>query len=132
MNVSAGEITQSYYVAPENKQVSNIHEPVSLILDAEGNIIDCSESGERLFGFQLRELKSRHISLLFPLLSGVELIKNDHLNPFLHYLCHCGAGFQTRTHACTTFDSELHFVELIRHGQMCTIRLVVLPFVEAE
>jgi hypothetical protein len=128
--LTVGASRQSY-ASPESSEVSK-REPVSMFLDGEGNIIDCTECGERLFGFQRSELKNQHISMLFPFLAEVELLKNGHLNPFLHYLCNSGVSFQARACDGITFDSELHFVELVRHGQMPTVRLVVLPFVEAE
>ena len=132
MHAIAVGSTRHHYASSSANEVINKREPVSVILDGEGNIIDCTEEGERFFGLRRSELENQHISMLFPLFSEVALLKNGHLNPFLNYLCNCGASFQARTCDGITFDSELHFVELIRQGEIPAIRLIVLPYVEAE
>jgi PAS domain S-box-containing protein len=104
------------------------HEPVSILLDEQGKIVDCCQGSERLFGFHRSELVSQHISRLFPQLSEFQLLSNGRLNSLLDYLCHCGTSFLTQNRRGHIFNSELHFVELLDRGPMRTIRLIISPF----
>jgi hypothetical protein len=124
------EIPQAGRVTHQGEGCSGEHGPISIILDELGRIVDCCRGGEGLFGFRRGELESRHISTLFPQLSEFELPRNGHLNALLDYLCRCGTFFRTQNRHGCVFNSELHFVELVNHGPMRTIRLIVLPFMD--
>lgn len=115
---SAIEINPSYYIEWQ--------EPPVLTLDERGMIRDCSKSGESLFGYRRHNLVWQHVSMLFPQLSGVALVREERFNPQLNFLCHCGKLFQTRNRQGDTFLSKLSFVSLENDGRR-TLRLIVQP-----
>jgi hypothetical protein len=116
-------------VTHDDEEWHRIHGPVTILLDELGQIVDCCQGSERLFGFRRSELENQQISMLFPQLSKFRLWSNGHIDSLLDYLCHCGAAFLTRDRYGHTFKSELHFVELVNQGAMRTIRLIVSPFI---
>ena len=105
---------------------SEWYEPPALALDERGMIRDCSTSGRRLFGYQLRDLVWQHVSILFPQLSAVALVQEERLNPRLNFLCRCGKLYQTQNRQGDTFLSTLSFVHLEHDGRR-TVRLIVRP-----
>jgi light-regulated signal transduction histidine kinase (bacteriophytochrome) len=127
MDAFSDGISRPGHVTHDDGHVEE-HGPVSILLDDLGMIVDCCQGSERLFGFHQSELVSQHISKLFPQLSQFQLLSNGHLNSLLDYLCHCGTFFLTKNRHGRIFNSELHFVELLDHGPMRIIRLIVSPF----
>ena len=105
---------------------SEWYEPPALALDERGMIRDCSKSGRRLFGYQLRDLVWQHVSILFQQLSAVALVQEERLNPRLNFLCRCGKLYQTQNRQGDTFLSTLSFVHLEHDGRR-TVRLIVRP-----
>jgi hypothetical protein len=102
-------------------------DPPSLALDERGMIQDCSRSFERLFGFQRRELAWQHVSRLLPQLTGVDLIKEGRLNPFLNYLCHCGHHYEAQNRQGDILSCILSFVRVEFDGKR-SLRLIINPF----
>lgn len=86
------------------------YEPAVLTVDERGMIRDCSQAGEELFGYRLRELLLLHISGLLPQLSGIELLPNDRINPELAHLCESGHVFWGQNRSGEIFPSELSLV----------------------
>lgn len=101
-------------------------EPADIFLDEDGMIQKCSKSFEMLFGYRSADLFERHISTLFPQLSADMLVKDNHFNPKLAFLCRCGHLFQAQDARGHTFKSELSFVS-IRNGAHRRLRLIVRP-----
>jgi PAS domain S-box-containing protein len=101
-------------------------EPPALTLDERGMICDCSNAGEKLFGYSRKNLVWQHVSKLLPELSEIQLLKNGHLNPQLGFLCHCGHHFRATNRLGNVFLSELHFV-LLNVAEKYTIRMIVQP-----
>ena len=118
----------SYAVVREwtDEHPAEWYEPPALAMDERGMIRDCSESGERLFGYRRHDLVWQHVSMLFPQLSGVTLVQEGRVNPLLNFLCRCGKLFQTQNRQGDTFLSKLSFVRLEYDGRH-TLRLIVSP-----
>jgi hypothetical protein len=129
MDAFPNETSQPSLVAHDVNVHDNKHVPVSILLDEFGNIVDCCQESERLFGFFRCELENQHISKLFPQLSEFQLLNNGHLNSLLDYLCHCGTTFLTQNRYGHIFNSELHFIDLMDHESIRVIRLIVSPFI---
>jgi PAS domain S-box-containing protein len=106
------------------KHSSEQHDPPALSLDERGMILDCSKTFEKLFGFRRSELVWRHVSTLFTQLTGVELVKEEQVNPFLNYLCRCGQLYQAQNRQGDTFLSNLSIVRLEYDGRRF-LRLIV-------
>jgi PAS domain S-box-containing protein len=102
------------------------HESAELMLDEGGMILDCSDSGEKLFGYSRSELIKQHVSRLLPQLSKVKLVENGKLDSQLGFFCHCGRLFQVQSRLRGTFLSELNFI-LLSYAGMSILRLIVSP-----
>ena len=103
------------------------HETAELMLDESGMILDCSDSGEKLFGYSRCELIKQHVSKLLPQLSEFRLVKDGKLDSQLGFFCHCGRLFQGQSRLRGTFSSELNFV-LLSYAGMSILRLIVQPY----
>ncbi len=114
-----------------NERPAGWREPVALILDECGMIRDCSDAGEELFGYKLRELISLPVSKLLPQLSEMELIQDGQFNPRFAYLCRCGHLFRAQNQHGRTFLSELGLVSLNQAGKRI-LKLFVLPSADLE
>ena len=121
----------SLHVVSSKAQPSSWREPVALILDESGMICDCSKTSEELFGYNLRELISLHVSKLLPQLSEIELVQNGQVNPRLVYLCHCGHLFKAQSHHGGSFLSELCLVCLYNAGKRI-LKLFILPSINVD
>jgi hypothetical protein len=103
------------------------HKPIFAILDEFGKIADCCHAREWPFVFRRRELEYQHVFKLFLQSSGFGLFINRDVNPHLACLCRCGFSFQTKSHREAPFNSELHFPELISHGQLPESGIAAAP-----
>ncbi len=114
-------------VALPESRAPEWREPAALTLDERGMILDCSDSGEELFGYCRLDLIHQHVSKLLPQLAGVDLIQDGEPNAQLGFLCHIGHPFQF--HDCNggVFNSELSFVHL-NHAGKSIVRLIARPF----
>jgi PAS domain S-box-containing protein len=101
-------------------------EPPALTLDERGMICDCSNAGEKLFGYSRKNLVWQHVSKLLPELSDISLLENGELNQQLGFLSHCGHHFRAINRMGNTFMNELYFVLLDYAGRR-TIRMIVQP-----
>jgi hypothetical protein len=102
------------------------NDPPSLSLDECGLIQGCSKSFEALFGFRHNDLVLHHVSMLYPQLTGVELIQAGQLNPLLNYLCRCGHLYQTQNRQGDTFSSKLSFV-FTGYDRSRSLKMIVQP-----
>lgn len=68
--------------------------PCMLWVDAQGQILDCCEHAQAMFGYHREELKGRHISLLLPGLADTELMRAGDVNPRLGFRCRCATPFR--------------------------------------
>ncbi len=101
-------------------------DPPALSLDECGMIQECSESLERLFGFRQSDLVCQHFSMLFPQLTGVEIVHAGQINPLLNYLCRCGHRFLTQNRQGEIFTSNLSIAHIGYDGSRL-LRIVVRP-----
>lgn len=97
---------------------------IGLLLDERGKIADCDGAVMSLFGYERRELASRHISLLLPQLGIERLIKNDEINPATRFRFRIGTGFVARRKDGCTFEVALCLVNLGLPGKP-RLRLIV-------
>ncbi len=103
----------------------SIREPLAaLLLDERGRIVDCDDGVGRMFGYEHRELLSRHISRLLPQLGIDRLIKNDEINPMMRFRFRIGARFVAQRKDGSTFQPALCLVNLGEPGQP-RLRLIV-------
>ena len=113
--------------APVNASVrpvaSRPPELATIALDDRGLIQDCSTTCERVLGYARTELVGRHISLLIPKLEGIELVKQNQINPRLAYLCHCAIPFRTRRRDGNSFASQLFINRL--DGSSPGLRMII-------
>ena len=116
----------SQHMTSTSKRPFGWRELATLLLDENGMIRDCSNTGEELFGYTFRDIVSQHVSKLLPQLSGVELVKDGQLNPKLDYLCHCGHLFEVQTEFGGILPSELSLVSL-EHAGKRILKLFILP-----
>ncbi|MDO9220739.1 MAG: PAS domain-containing protein [Thiobacillus sp.] len=91
-------------------------EPVSIVLSDDGLIHECNSVCESLFGYPQEELLGQHISLLFPNLESVPLVRSSEVNPRLKYLSHCAIPFLSIQRNGKRFASELFFNYLNNHN----------------
>ncbi len=108
------------------RHIAGWQEPATLTLDELGLIHDCSNSGEKLFGYRRGDLVRQHVSRLFPQLSEVVLVENAKINPRLGFLCHCGHHFMAQGREGRAFLSKLSFVLLDIAGKGA-LKLTVWP-----
>jgi PAS domain-containing protein len=101
-------------------------EPPTLTVDERGMICDCSEAGEKLFGYSVRDLVWQPVSKLLPELSEIQLVKNGQFNPQLGFLTRCGQPFLAINRLGNIFLNNLHFV-LLNYSGKYTIRVIVQP-----
>lgn len=101
-------------------------EPPTLTMDERGMICDCSEAGEKLFGYSVRDLVWQPVSKLLPELSEIQLVKNGQFNPQLGFLTRCGQPFLAINRLGNIFMNNLHFV-LLNYSGKYTIRVIVQP-----
>lgn len=81
--------------------------PAVLTLDDVGMVCDCNSEGEALFRYHRDELVGRHVSLLLPQLTELQLIQSGRLNPYLRARCRFGCHFQA-----VTGDGEYFAIDL--------------------
>lgn len=95
----------------------------ALTLDERGMICDCDRAGETLFKYRRSELVWRHVSMLLPQLTELELMQNGQVDPRLRFLCRIGRPFLAVTRDGERFASELFLSVLDRtgHGRMLLI-----------
>ncbi len=108
------------------RHIAKWQEPVTLTLDERGLIHDCSNSGEKLFGYCRDDLVQQHVSRLFPQLSEVVLVENGTINPRLIFLCRCSHQFMAQGKGGRAFLSKLSIVLLEIAGKGF-LKLIVWP-----
>lgn len=99
-------------------------EPPALTLNERGMICDCNKAGEKLFGYNLKDLVLQHVSKLLPKLSEFQLLKNGQVNSQLGFLCRCGHHFEAKNRLGDVFLSELNFVRL-NYADKQSIKMIV-------
>jgi PAS domain S-box-containing protein len=109
-----------------DENLAECDEPPALSLDEQGMIQECSRSFERLFGFSQNDLLYHHFSMLFPQLTGVELVHAGQINPLLNYLCRCGHHFLTKNRKGEVFTSNLSIAHIGYDGSRL-LRILVRP-----
>lgn len=97
-------------------------EPISIALSDDGLIHECNSVCASLFGYPPEELVGQHISLLFPNLANVPLVRSSEVNPRLKYLSHCAIPFLSIQRNGKRFASELFFNYL--NSQSGGLRLI--------
>ena len=109
-----------------DEDLTEWNEPPAMSLDEQGMIQECSKSFERLFGFSQSDLLYQHFSMLFPQLTGVELVHAGQINPLLNYLCRCGHHFLTKNRKGEVFTSNLSIAHIGYDGSRL-LRILVRP-----
>jgi PAS domain S-box-containing protein len=98
-------------------------EMATIALDDQGLIQDCSSACEQVLGYLRTELLGRHVSMLVPKLEGIELVKQNQINPRLAYLCHCAIPFRARRRDGNSFASQLFINRL--DGAKPGLRMII-------
>ncbi len=85
----------------------------TILLDEHGFICDSDRVCEALFGYGCTEMVSRHVSVVLPQLTNVQLLYDGAPNPKLRYLCRIGVQFQGlgrdgERFSCDLFLNRLH------------------------
>ena len=97
---------------------------VIVTLDEQGHITDCSAAIESLFGYPGADLAGRHVSVLFPELEKIELLRNGNVNSRIAFLCHCGKTFGALRRTGEIFDSEI-FISKVGSGDTWHFLMVI-------
>lgn len=98
-------------------------ELATIELDAHGVIQDCSATCEQVLGYARAELLGRHVSLVVPKLLGIELLKQDQINPRLAFLCHCAIPFRARRRDGGSIAAQLFINRL--NGARAALRMII-------
>jgi PAS domain S-box-containing protein len=98
----------------------------ALSLDEQGAIKDCTKPVLSLFGFSYEEVIGQNVSLLFPQLLDVELVKGDNVNPLLSYLTRCGYPYEASNRSGNDFFCHLTFIRVELFGT-CSLRVLIKP-----
>ena len=98
-------------------------ELATIELDAQGVIQDCSATCEQVLGYARAELLGLHVSLLVPKLEGIELLKQNQINPRLAYLCHCAIPFRARRRDGDSIVTQLFINRL--NGTKAALRMII-------
>jgi PAS domain S-box-containing protein len=101
-------------------------DPISISVDTNGMIVDCSGTCEKCFGYRRRDLVKSHLSRLFAEFTEIELMQKGAFNQSLVFLCRCGKLFQAQNRLGDTFSCNLNFVHLDNNGEN-TLRLIASP-----
>ena len=109
-----------------DESLAEWNEPPALSLDERGMIQECSKSLEKLFGFSQSDLVCNHFSMLFPQLTGVEIVHAGQINPLLNYLCRCGHLFLAQNRQGEVFTSNLSVAHIGYDGSRL-LRILVHP-----
>lgn len=91
-------------------------EPAALAVGEDGQILECSASAERLFGYRAGELPGRHVSVLLPDLARMRLTLGECVNPRLAYLSRCCVPFKAARRNGEEFTCALFFNRLRNSG----------------
>lgn len=97
-----------------------------LTLYDNGIIHDGNKAAGKLLCCNPAELAWRHISSLLPQLKETVLVKDKHINPYLHFLSHMGHHFEVVTTSGVHFLGELFFSEVENPGRHL-LRLIITP-----
>ncbi len=103
----------------------------TLFLNHAGLIEDCSAACKAIFGYPMRELRGRHVSLLLPKLAGMELVHEGQINSHLRFLCRCALAFLARRRDGTGFACEVFFNHLNSDPQRVQILVRELGVAES-
>lgn len=98
----------------------------ALMLNDRGMIRDCNRLGEALFRYRRSELVWRHVSMLLPQLTELDLLQNGQPNPRLRFLCRIGRQFLAVTRDGEQFASTL-FLNLLGSMGQPGLSLIVRP-----
>jgi PAS domain S-box-containing protein len=99
-------------------------ELATIAMDDQGLIQDCSSACEQVLGYPRTELLGRHVSMLVPKLEGIELVRQNQINPRLAYLCHCAIPFRTKRRDGRSFPSQL-FISRLDGGAKPGLRMII-------
>ena len=98
----------------------------ALSLDEHGAIKDCTKPVLSLFGFSYEELIGKNVSLLFPQLLDVELVKGKNVNPLLSSLTRCGHLYEACNRLGNCFLCHLIFIRVEFFG-IHSLRVLINP-----
>jgi PAS domain S-box-containing protein len=98
----------------------------ALTLDERGMICDCNSASEKLFGYRRSELVWRHVSMLLPQLTGIDLLEDGRINAELRFRCHIDYRFQVLNRNGERFLGGLWLNDLRNNGSR-RLRAIVRP-----
>lgn len=133
-----GGASHTLFMLPDTLLVTEQHErsaewrePPVLSLDELGMIRDCSQSCERLFNYQCRDLVSLHVTKLFPQLLEISPDQEWRFTSLFIFLCRGGHVFQAHPRHGEPFASKLSIVRLAYEAGP-VLRLFVHPLDEMK
>ncbi len=101
-------------------------EAAALTFYDNGMIRTCNSEVTDLLNCLRSELTGQHITRLLPQLKEIKLIKNNKLNPYLHFLSHIGQPFEVTNMDGSHFMSELFFIDMEHLGKHY-VRMIIRP-----
>lgn len=112
----------AYPVVPRVDTNANAERAI-LQLDEHGWISDCNTAAEDLFGFDRKQMQSKHVSFLIPQLANLCLLQDGHINPRMKLLCRIGWQFTARARGRLPFHCHL-FLSQPGHNESRHLRLI--------
>jgi len=93
----------------------------------EGGIIrECTENAEEMFGQNRDQLVSKHISQLFPQLTGIKLVDGEKFNSKLQLFSQLGTFFKSGTYEIASSRCQL-FWSFVGQDNTRLIHLIMVP-----
>lgn len=97
-----------------------------LTLDCNGTIRECSKAGAEFLGCSQDKLIYRHVSIIFPKLEDIKLMKGNDINPNLRFLSRVGYHFDGINMSGVHMACALFFNEVENFGNKC-LRVIFRP-----
>ncbi len=129
VNTGTAVINDHSEVSLGVKTDMSVKEAAALTFYDNGMIRTCNSEVTDLLNCSPSELTGQHITRLLPQLKEIKLIKDDKLNPYLHFLSHIGHPFKVTNMNGSHFMSELFFIDMEHLGKHY-VRMIIRPVIQ--
>lgn len=125
--VTQGSLVTGNSLGLNNDQlITNKNNLAEIILLNNGMILNCNEAGAKLLDCTPNKLTWQHISKILPKLTGIPLVLDENINPYLHVLSVIGHQFEVVAMNGINFSCKLLFCILKEFGNSC-LRITIQP-----
>jgi hypothetical protein len=125
--VSQGSLVTSNSLGLNNDQLITVKNNLAeIILLNNGMILNCNDAGAKLLDCAPNKLTWQHVSKILPKLTGIPLVLDENVNPYLHVLSVIGHQFEMVAMNGINFSCKLLFCILKEFGNCC-LRITIQP-----